>query len=127
METTMPVLKLEKMEWSSCFDAISKALVGQRAEIEVDALSIGSQIEAEWLPLLGITYDAKSDLVEIVVEGLDRLVYKPREVYIDHDAVRLSSLEIVDSDDFRLIIKLRDPLMLSVFKEGGGAGRGGSA
>lgn len=117
----MAIMKVEKKEWGACFDTVSKALVGKRAEIEVDALSIGSQIEAEWLPLLGITYDEKSDLIEIVVEGLDRLIYRPREVYVDQDAVNLTSLQIIDTDDFRLIIKLRDPLMLPVSKSGGRA------
>jgi hypothetical protein len=118
----MAIAKIEKRDWSAYFDAVSKALVGKRAEIEVDALSIGSQVEAEWLPLLGIAYDGKSDLVEIIVEGLDRLVYKPREIYIDRDGASLSSLEVVDADDFRVIVKLRDPLMLPAPAKGDAAG-----
>ncbi|MBS1191392.1 MAG: hypothetical protein H6R10_3184 [Rhodocyclaceae bacterium] len=111
----MATVKLEKKEWRPRLDAISKALVGKRAEIEVDALSIGSQVESQWLPLLGIAYDPKNDLVEIVVEGLDHLVHKPQEIYIDQDGTSLSSLELVDADGFRMIVKLRDPLMLTVF------------
>ncbi|MGE5491545.1 MAG: DUF5335 family protein [Actinomycetota bacterium] len=108
----MSIVKLEKTAWHAFFDAASKALIGKRAEVEVDALSFGSQIEAEWLPLLGITYDAKDELIEIVIDGLDHLAYKAREIHIDQTAVGLSSLEIVDADDVKIIIKLRDPLML---------------
>ena len=52
--STMATLKLEKTEWHPYFDRISKALVGKRAEIEIASLSLGHQIAAEWLPLLGL-------------------------------------------------------------------------
>lgn len=51
------------------------------------SLKLGNQIEAEWVPLLGITCDPKNDLVEVLPEGLD-------------------------TDDVRQIIRLRDPIML---------------
>jgi len=108
----MALSKLEKPKWHPYFDYMSKILDGKRAEIEVDALAIGSQIEADWLPLVGITYDPKDDIVEVALEGLDHLIYKPSEVFVDQNATELSSVEVVDSDDFRHIIKLRDPLML---------------
>ena len=40
-------------------------------EIEIASLSICDQIEAEWLPLLGIVYDPKDDIIEVALEGLD--------------------------------------------------------
>ena len=51
------------------------------AEIEVASLSLGDQVEAEWLPLHGITYDPNDDLVEVALEGLDHMIRKPREIY----------------------------------------------
>jgi hypothetical protein len=108
----MALSKLEKPKWHAYFDNMSKVLEGKRVEIEVDALSIGSQIEAEWLPLLGITYDPKDDVVQVALEGLDHMIHKPRDVFVDQTAVDLSSVEVIDNDDFRHIIKLRDPLML---------------
>lgn len=108
----MAVSKLDKPKWNAYFDHMSKVLDGKRVEIEVDALAIGSQIEAEWLPLLGITYDPKDDIVEVALEGLDHMIHKPRDVFVDQNAVDLSSVEVIDSDDVRHIIKLRDPLML---------------
>jgi hypothetical protein len=62
--------------------------------------------------LLGISYDPKDDLIQILVEGLDHLIRKPREVWIDHGAIGLVSMEVVDADDVRQIIRLREPLML---------------
>ena len=87
-------------------------LEGKRAEIEVLSLRLGDQVEAEWLPLLGIVYDPKDDIVEVALDGLDHMIRKPREIYVEDGAQGLLALEIVDADDVRQIIKLRDPLAL---------------
>jgi hypothetical protein len=79
----MTARKLEKTEWRRFFDWVSKGLVGKRAEIEIASLALGDQIEAEWLPLLGITFDPKNDILEIALDGLDHLISRPREIYID--------------------------------------------
>jgi hypothetical protein len=104
--------KLEKSQWRAYFDRMSKALVGKRAEIEVASLKLGDQIEAEWLPLFGITYDPKDDILEIALDEVDHLINKPREVYVEEESLELTSLEVVDADDVRQIVVLRDPLML---------------
>lgn len=108
----MVTSKLEKAQWQSFFDRVSKALTGKQAEIEVNSLSIGSQVEAEWLPFHGITYDPRNDIVEVVVEGLDHLIHNPTEIFVRHDTVDLDSVEVIDRDDVRQIVKLRNPLML---------------
>lgn len=104
--------KLEKPTWHAYFDQVSKLLEGKRAEIEVDSLAIGSQVEAEWLPLHGIVYDPKSDVIEIVLEGLDHMIPHPEAVYIEQDALGLSSLAVSDADGNQQIVRLRDPIML---------------
>ena len=108
----MTISKLEKPTWHAYFDHVSKILDGKRAEIQVAALPLGDQIEAEWLPLLGIVYDPKNDIVEIALEGLDHIIHKPKEIYVDQEPVELTSMEVIDGDDMRQIIRLRDPLML---------------
>ena len=108
----MATRKLDKKEWRSFLDRLSTTLEGKQAEIEVVSLRLGDQVEANWLPLLGIAYDPHDDIVEVALEGLDHLIPKPREVYVEERAGGLAALEIVDSDDVKQIIKLRDPLML---------------
>jgi hypothetical protein len=87
-------------------------LEGKQAEIEVASLRLGDQVEAEWLPLLGITYDPNDDVVEVALEGLDHLIPKPLEIYVEDGVEGIAALEVVDGDDEKQIIKLRDPLML---------------
>jgi hypothetical protein len=108
----MTIRKLEKSKWHAFFDGLSKMLEGKRAEIEVASLALGDQIEAEWLPLLGLAYDPKDDLFEVTLDGVDHMIRKPREIYLDDDAGGLMSIEIVDAEGTRQIVKLRDPLML---------------
>jgi hypothetical protein len=103
----MTARKLDKIQWRVFFDDFSKALEGKQAEIEVASLALGSQLEAEWLPLYGITYDAKDDLVEVALEGLDHMIRRPREIYVESGAGALASLEIVDADGVKQVVRLR--------------------
>jgi Family of unknown function (DUF5335) len=111
-EAVMAIHKLEKETWRPILDAVSKALPGAVAEIEVASLKVGDQIEAEWLPLIGLTYDPKDDIVEVALEGVDHLIHHPREIYLDDGGGAFASLEIVDGDGDKQIVKLKDPLML---------------
>jgi hypothetical protein len=104
--------QIEKSKWQAFFDRLSRGLVGMRAEIEVASLALGDQIEAEWLPLLGITYDSKNDLLEIALEGLDHLIKHPKEVWADAGIGALLNFEVIDGEGVSQIIQLREPLML---------------
>jgi hypothetical protein len=110
----MTARTLAKSEWQSYCDRISKGLTGKRAQVEVTGLRIGDHIEAKALPLFGITYDSKNDLLEIAMEGLDHLVERPIAISVDDSPEGLSGMEIVDSEGRRQILKLIDPPMLSV-------------
>lgn len=108
----MATAKLDKKQWQAYFDMMSKGLTAKRAEIEIASLDVGDQIEAEWLPLFGITYDPKSDIAEIVLEGLDHLIHKPKDIYVDATGLDLSSVDVIDADGRHHIVRLRDPLHL---------------
>ncbi len=86
----MAAQKIDRAEWQTFLDTMSKGLLGMRTEIEVASLAIGDQIEAEWLPLLGISYDPKDDVLEIALDGLDHLIYSPRELYADRRRRRVA-------------------------------------
>lgn len=78
----------------------------------VASLKLGDQTEAEWLPLLGVTYDPRDDIMDIELDGLDHIINKPREIYLDGDVSGLICLEVVDGDGVRQIVKFKDPLAL---------------
>jgi hypothetical protein len=43
----MPTRKLDKDQWRTALDRISKTLEGKQAEIEVASLSLGDQVERQ--------------------------------------------------------------------------------
>ena len=77
------MLSVPKSQWRPFFDRVSKEVVGKRAEIEVASLELGDQIVAEWVPLLGITYDAKNDLLDIALDTINHLILHPRDIVVD--------------------------------------------
>ena len=105
--------KLEKTEWHPFLDRISKGLSGKRVEIEVASAKLGDQIEAEWVPLIGITYDAKSDIVEVALQGIDHMIRRPQELYVEEKAGQVLSLQVIDAEGTQQIVKFKDPLMLA--------------
>ena len=76
-------------------------------------MKLGDQVQANWLPLFGVDYDPKDDLFEIALKGLDHLIRRPREVYVE-DAGKLVSIEIIDRDNNHQIVKLKVPVSAPV-------------
>lgn len=108
----MTIHKLDKTQWRIYLDGMSKIAVGKRTGIEIASPRFGAQLQAEWLPLLGIVYDVKNDTIEIALDDLEHIVYTPQEMYIDDNSLCLSSMEIIDGEGAEHIIRFRDPLML---------------
>jgi hypothetical protein len=53
------------------------------------------------------------DLVEVALERLDHMIRKPREIYLEDWIRGLTTIEIVDADRTKQVVKLREPLMLA--------------
>jgi hypothetical protein len=101
-----------KTEWTSFFNRMSKAMRGKLAEIEVAALDLGEQIVAEWVPMLGITYESNTDQLDIGLDRANHLIRHPKEVVVEEDATGLRSVAVVDAEGARQIVRLKMPLML---------------
>jgi len=108
----MPIRRLDRAQWHGYLDRVSKGLLGKRAEIEVASLDLGDQVEAEWMPLFGIAFDPKDEMLEIALDGLDHLIPAAREVWVEEGEAGLTSLEIIDGEGRSQIVQLREPLML---------------
>ena len=112
----MTITKLERPEWSAFFERASRILLGKRTDIQIVSHAFGSQIGADGLPLMGIVYDPNDDIIEIILAGLDHIVYRPLAVYFDEGPGQQMSLQIIDDGGVRQIILMRDPLMLPSWK-----------
>jgi len=89
-----------------------EALLGKWAEIEVAELDLGDQIVAEWVPLIGITYDSHDDLLDVALDRANRLIRHPREIVVEEADAGLASVAVVDADGSRHIVRLKEPLEL---------------
>jgi hypothetical protein len=102
---------IEKSKWAAYCERVSEALQGP-AEIEVVSLDLGNQVEADWLPLIGISYDPKDDIIDIALQGVGHIIRHPRELRADGEFAELSALEITDKDGVQHLVRLKDILAL---------------
>ena len=103
---------LPKSEWRTFFDRMSSALLGKWAKIEVASLDLGDQIVAESLPMLGITYDSRDDVLDVALDRLNHLIRHPEEILVEETPTGLASVAVIDRDGTRQVVKLKEPLML---------------
>jgi hypothetical protein len=99
-------------EWRRFFDRMSTGLLGKWAEIEMASLELGDQIIAEWIPLLGITYDAQDDLLDIALDRANHVIRHPREILAEETVTGLISVAILDENGATQVVRLKQPLML---------------
>jgi len=103
---------LNRAEWRRYCDRLSKEVAGRRAELDVASLDLGDHVEARWLPLLGIVFDARGDVLEIALDGIGHSILSPREIVLEETERGLVALEIVAADDTVETLRLREPLLL---------------
>jgi hypothetical protein len=100
-------------EWRPFFDRIANGLLlGKWAEVEVASPDFGDQIVAEWVPLLGVTYDSRDDLLDIALDRADHLVYHPKQIVVEENADGLLSIAVTAANGTRQIVRLKEPLKL---------------
>lgn len=105
-------MKLDRAAWKPYFEEMTRLLEGRQVYVEAASLSLGDQVQVEWAPLRGITYDPKNDLFEVLLDELDHLIRHPKDVHVGYGDSGVEAIEIVDGDDTQQIIRLRAPLEL---------------
>ncbi len=109
---------LGKQSWQRFFDAVTNALEGRETEVEVIALGLGDQIEAEWIPLNGLTYDPHADTFYVYLEDVERdlahAIPSPREVAVRFTGAGLEQVAVKDAEGTLRVIRLRMPMQLEL-------------
>ena len=103
---------LARAEWRRYCDGVSKATAGGRVELDVASLDLGDLVEARWLPLLGLVFDARGDVLEVALDGVGHSIVSPRKVLIEETERGLVAIEIVGADDTVETLRFREPLRL---------------
>jgi hypothetical protein len=104
--------RLARIQWRALCDRVSKAAANQSAELEIVSLDIGDRVEARWLPLYGLSFDARADVLEIALAGIDHLIEHPVDLRIEETPRGLVAIEITRADGTEEVLQLRNPLPL---------------
>ena len=107
----MATEKLEKARWHRYFDAMSEVLSQKEAQVDARACRFDPQLGADYTPLLGIVYDDRNDILEVLFDGLDYAISNVREIVVDHEDANLNSVSVTDAAGVQQIIHLRDLVM----------------
>ena len=101
-------------EWERFFNEYSRRFLSPSGEaeetafIEVMSPTLGVEVEAAGVPLLGIAYDPKSNAFELVFANVDHLSYYPTEIAVlEEDDGFISALEITRIDGTQEIVQLQ--------------------
>ena len=103
---------LEKEKWADELAYLWKRLDGKKVEVEVEALKLGDQIEAEHVPLRGLSYDPKDDVVQVWVGDIDHLIYKPQKIMVVYDDGKLVAIDISDAEGEQHLIVPQEPVVV---------------
>jgi hypothetical protein len=105
---------IPRAEWETYFDRYTRKHLGpgagdeETAAIEVMSPSLGVEVEATLVPLLGMDYDPKSNAFELVLANIDHLMFFPTEIaVIEEDDGFISALEVTRADGIREVVRVR--------------------
>ncbi len=110
----MKTIILDRKDWDKELAKLWKLLDGREVEVEVQAPTLGDQIEAEHVPLKGLSYDPKNNMVQIWVGDIDHMIHKPQKIMVVYDAdERFIAIDITDKDGEQHIITTKEPVSIA--------------
>jgi type IV secretory pathway VirB6-like protein len=97
-----------KQEWQNYFDDISKKMKpGQLIEMEVAGKQMGDQKQQEKAKFKGISYDPRTQLLNVYTDVLDHAIEKPQEVVAVEEGAATKALSIKDAEGYVQSIKFQ--------------------
>jgi hypothetical protein len=104
---------LPRAEWRVYCDRISKQTAGRRVELDVASLELGDRVEARWLPLRGLVFDPRGNVLEIALDGVGHSIWAPRDIQVEETERGLVAIEIVAVDGTVETLRFREPLPIA--------------
>ena len=92
----MQNLHLERRDWQNILDHISRAESSHKVTIEVDREDLGAQKEVENVPLHGVSYDPKGDMIAIRAGAVEHMIARPERIDVAHAGTDLIAMEVTD-------------------------------
>ena len=108
----MTIETIDRAQWHPFFESLTRAIRGRGSDVEVASAELGDQMLAQGKTLLGISYDERSGVLEIALNGLDHRIAAPASLHVDREGGAVRGIEVLGSDAARTLIRLRDTLLL---------------
>jgi hypothetical protein len=108
----MATRKLDPADWQAYFDRVGQGLGPRTVQIEVAALDLGDQVEAQWIGLTDLSYDPKSAAIYIGTDQVHHRIERPQEVWVREGPDGLEAIEVLRPDGTQEIVRLAGPLLL---------------
>ena len=100
----MSTQKIAAERWAEYFDHLSSVTDSQRVKIELVGLSLGDQIEIDYVDFEGISYDKRDNIISVHTDELGHHIQKPKAVFIEENEQGLASMQIIDKDNNQHIL-----------------------
>ena len=106
-------MRIPRDHLAAYLDAFSSRFLGDEGrprsvDVEVMAMDLGDQHPVEGARLLGITYDAHKDSLELSLDSGDHRVFQPHEVWAVEDADGfINAIHVVCYDGLTEIVTVK--------------------
>ena len=110
----MADFKVERSEWKTILDRLSTHIdQAEHVKIEVAASGMSDKVEANWVPLIGLTYDEKDNIFEFAVEGVDHLVNSPKDLILQGHLNEVKAIVVTTNTMEGHRVKFKHPVDLT--------------
>lgn len=108
----MQTRTLPREAWESYFSELFRKFFRdpnpEDATVELVSRELGDQVITDVARVIGITYDPKDNVLDVALEGLDHLIYRPKEIAVEErDDGFPEVISVVRDDGSRELIRLR--------------------
>ena len=111
----MPLREIPRGEWAEYLDSFSRQHEGWPVTVEVLGAEVGAQVEAQGLPLQGVTAELKGgeDAITVIVGGgsverVTHAVSRPAHVRVEQSEGGADlTLQIESSDGVATLVRVR--------------------
>lgn len=108
----MTTQTIDRREWQTYFDRVSRALLTVTVDVEVNSMDLGAQPQFSGVQLVGLSYDPRDDAFSIIGEDVEHRIIHPKYIAVNLEADHLEAVEIVDGEDRRHIARFTEALSL---------------
>lgn len=112
----MPLQKLERVEWAEFCAAVTHACTRSCQEIEITSAWEVAPIHGRWLPFSSMSWSITDACLEIALQEVGYLAFRPYELYADCSDRGLEGMCMFDYDGGWQVLLVRQPMKLKFGK-----------